>query len=182
MWSSRCASATIGLMLGIATFSAGCGGGKGTGPGPIATSVPGNKRISDLTPAERGQFCADIAEWAMSGPFLTDGCNLDAWVSTSLQASLDTTATDADLRATCSALYSECVANGVTSTCDTSAPSTCTATVSEFDTCLVDTVDVLGSVPDCSALTRASAQTEITAISTRPLTAACMAVQAKCPQ
>jgi hypothetical protein len=167
--------------LGIVAVLAGCGGGSGSSAGAIPTSVPGNKRISDLTPAERGQYCADIVAWAMSGPFLTDGCNADAWLSTYLQSTLDTAATDADLRATCSGLYTQCVANGVSSTCDTSMPSTCTATVSEYDACVVESVEILGTLPDCSAVTRASLAPAINSLNTHPLSSTCMRVQAECP-
>lgn len=169
------------IALGIAAVSAGCGGGGGSSAGAIPTSVPGNKRISDLTPAERGQYCADIAAWAMSGPFLTDGCNADAWLSTYLQSSLDTAATDADLQATCAGLYAQCVANGVSSTCDTSMPSTCTATVSEYDACVVESIDILGTLPACSAVTRASLAPTINSLNSHPLSSKCMAVQAACP-
>ena len=34
----------------------------------------------------------------MSGPFLTDGCNASAWLTTSLAASADTSMTDTDLQ------------------------------------------------------------------------------------
>jgi hypothetical protein len=78
----------VGVVVGHAlAFSLGCGGGSG-GPGnfgePIPTSVPADKRLSDLTPAERDQLCTDLGQWAMSAPFLTDGCNATAWLTTSL--------------------------------------------------------------------------------------------------
>jgi hypothetical protein len=167
--------------LGIAAVLAGCGGGSGSSVGAIPTSVPGNKRISDLTPAEEGQYCMDIAAWAMSGPFLTSGCNVDAWLAAYLQSMTDTAATDADLRTTCSGLYAQCVANGVTSNCDVTGPSTCPATVSEYDACLVETVEIIGTVPGCSAVTRASLGPMINALNTHPLSPRCMTIQAECP-
>jgi len=168
------------IALGIVAVSAGCGGG-GSAAGTIPTSVPGNKRISDLTPAEEGQYCQDIAAWAMSGPFLTNGCNVDAWLAAYLQSITDTAATDADLRTTCSGSYSLCVANGITSNCDVTGPSTCTATVSQYDACLVETVDILGTLPSCSAVTRASLAPAINSLNTRPVSSTCVAVQAACP-
>ena len=90
------------IALGIAAISVGCGGGSGSSADSIPTSVPGSKRISDLTPAEEGQYCVDIAAWAMSGPFLTNGCNVDAWLGAYLQSTAEPAATDADLRAICS--------------------------------------------------------------------------------
>src|SRR6186997_2329619 len=91
----------VGLAFGLAVAGGACDdGGPGSGSTPVPTSVPGNKRISDLTPAERDQLCADVAAWAVTGPFLTDGCNASAWLATYLESSLDTAATDADLQAT----------------------------------------------------------------------------------
>jgi hypothetical protein len=169
------------MALGIAALTASCGGDGGSSAGAIPTSVPGNKRISDLTPAERGQYCADVAAWAMSGPFLTDGCNADAWLGTYLQSTVDSAVTDADLRTICSGLYAECVANGVSSTCDTSTPSTCTATVSEYDACVVESIEILGTLPACSAVTRASLAPTINSLNTHPLSSTCMRVRAECP-
>jgi len=170
----------IGLFLAVAIVSVGCGDGGGAGPDAIPTSVPGNKRLSDLTPAERGQYCADVAAWAMSGPFLTAGCNVDAWLAAYLQSVAEPAATDGDLRTTCAGIYTQCVANGVTITCDT-MPSTCTATVSEYDTCVVESVTALGELPGCSAVTRASLGPAIDSLMNQSVSPMCMAVAAKCP-
>jgi hypothetical protein len=174
----------VGVVFGIVLASAaGCGGGSG-GSGnfgePIPTSLPANKRISDLTPAERDQLCTDLGQWAMSGPFLADGCNATAWLTTSLAASADTSMTDADLQATCEQLYSACVAGGVTTDCS-KLSATCTATVGEYDTCLSDSVAALGGLPPCSAATRASLPSTVAHLTSQPTSAACTAVQNKCP-
>jgi hypothetical protein len=117
----------------------------------------------------------------MSSPFLTAGCNTDAWIAAYLQSMLDTAATDADLRTTCSGTYAQCVANGVTSNCNVTGTSTCPATVSEYDACLVEAVDILETVPACSAVTRASLAPTVNSISTHPLSARCMTIQSQCP-
>lgn len=172
-----------GLVVGsMVAMAAACGGGGGTPDWgeAIPTSVPGNKPISTLTPAERGQLCTDIGQWAMSGAFLTDGCNATAWLATSLAASGDTTMTDADLQTTCQMLYSACVAGGVTTNCN-QVPATCTATVSEYTRCLSDSVDALGGLPPCSAVTRASLPTVVAGLTSQPTSAACTALQRMCP-
>ena len=169
------------MALAIGAVSVGCGGGGGSSAGAIPTSVPGNKRISDLTPAEEGQYCRDIAAWAMSGPFLPNGCNADAWLGAYLQSTVDTAATDADLQAICSGLYAQCVANGVTSNCNITGPSTCPATVSQYDACLVESVDILGTLPACSAVTRASLAPAVGSLNSHPLSSTCMTVQTECP-
>ena len=169
-----------GVLMGLALAIAGCGGSGGDSGGTIPTTVPGNKRIADLTPAERDKLCADVTAWAMSGPFLTDGCNATAWLTTSLLASLDTTATEDSLRMTCETSYAQCVANGVMSNCS-QVPSTCTATVSEYNMCLSDSVDALGGLPPCSSATRASLASALAMLTSQPPSAACMSVEAKCP-
>jgi len=181
-WRRSAAGAMIGLSLTIAAVSAGCdGGGGGSSVGSIPTSVPGNKRLSDLTPAERGQYCADLTAWAMSGPLLTAGCNVDAWIAAYLQSMVDTAASDADLRATCSGSYAQCVANGVTTTCDTSMPSTCTATVSEYDACVVESINALAAVPSCSSVTRGALAPTINSIGSQAVSPMCMEIAARCP-
>jgi hypothetical protein len=176
--------AVVGASLGVAIWAGSCGGGTGGGGGsvsPIPTSVPGNKRISDLTPVEHEQFCADVAAWAMSGPLLTDGCNVDAWLASYAQSTVSVAATDAELRATCASLYADCVANGVTSSCDTMNPSTCAATVSEYNQCLLDTVSFLGTVPGCDEVTREALASTAARFNAHTASSACMAVQTKCP-
>jgi hypothetical protein len=173
-----------GLVVGaMLAMGVGCGGGGGPGSGwgdPIPTSVPGNKRFSDLTPAERDQLCTDLTQWAMSGPFLTDGCNASAWLATELAASFDTSMTDLDLQTTCQGLYDSCVAGGVTVDCN-KVPTTCTATVGEYTTCLSDSTANLGGLPQCSALTRASVQATVSRLNNQPTSAACTSLENKCP-
>ena len=81
---------------------------------------------------------------------------------------------------TCEGLYAGCVAGGVTTMCS-SIPATCTATVSEYFTCLEDTTVLLSSLPACSAVTRASVATNVARITNTPGSPACMSLQSKCP-
>jgi hypothetical protein len=74
----------------------------------------------------------------------------------------------------------QCVAGGVTSMCD-QVSATCTATVSEYNMCLSDSVDALGVLPPCSAVTRASLETALATLTRQPTTAVCMSVQTQCP-
>ena len=170
----------LGLAFGIAVGGGACDGDSGSGGSPVPTSVPGNKRISDLTPAERDQLCADVAAWAMTGPFLTDGCNGSAWLTAYLQSIVDTAATDADLRTTCETLYVDCVAGGVTSNCS-QVPANCMATVSEYNTCLSDSIEPFAGIPACSTATRASLSATAARLTTPVSSSACTAVQTKCP-
>jgi hypothetical protein len=169
----------LGVALGIALTSSGCDGDGGGGS--IPTNVPGDKRISDLTPAERDQLCMDVGQWLMSGPFLMDGCNAVAWLTTYLVGGADTAITEAELRQLCETSYADCVAGGVTSNCDATGLATCTATVSEYNMCLVDSTAALGVLPACSMLTRASLNNALTVLTSQPTTPACMSVSTKCP-
>ena len=166
-------------MTGLALALAGCGSAGGDSGGTVPTTVSHSKRIIDLTPAERATLCADVMAWAMSGPYLTDGCNAHAWRTTSL-LSADTSATDAALRDICQNDYDLCVASGVTPGCY-QVPATCTATVSEFNMCLSDTVDAYGVLPPCSSVTRASLATTLATLTSQPTSAECMSVETKCP-
>jgi hypothetical protein len=169
----------LGVAFGIAVAAGACDGDSGSG-NPVSTSVPGNKRINDLTPAERDQLCADVTAWAMSGPFLTDGCNASAWLAAYLLSLGDTTASDAELQTACQTLYADCVANGVMSSCS-DLPTTCTATVSEYNMCLSDSLDGFAGIPACSTATRASLSANAARLLTPMSSAACTAVQTKCP-
>jgi hypothetical protein len=171
---------TRGVLTGLALALAGCGSPGGDSGGTVPTTVSHNKRIIDLTPAERATLCADVMAWAMSGPVLTDGCNASAWRTTSFVASADTSATDAALRGICQSDYDLCVASGVPPGCY-QVPATCTATVSEFNMCLSDTVDAYGVLPPCSSVTRASLGTTLAILASQPISAECMSVEAKCP-
>lgn len=170
---------TVGMSLVLWAACAGCGGG-GSGNG-VMTSVPHDEPISDLPPAERTQFCADVATWAMMGPFLTGSCNVVAWTLAYADSLADTAATDATLQSTCEAAYSQCLANGVTNTCDAAKLATCTATVSEFNACLSDTLAALVEWPACSAVTRGSLASNVAGGSEGRSSAACTTVKSLCP-
>jgi hypothetical protein len=53
--------------------------------------------------------------------------------------------------------------------------------VSQYDACLVESVDILGTLPACSAVTRASLAPAIGSLNTHPPSSTCMTVQAECP-
>ena len=58
---------TQGVLIVVALAIAGCGSSVTIGRDGH-DHVPGNKRISDLTPTERDQLCDDVTAWAMTGP------------------------------------------------------------------------------------------------------------------
>lgn len=171
--SKRARAAAAGVALVV--MAIGCDGDSGA----FTTSAPSNKRLADLTPAERGQLCMDLARYAQT--LAEDSCRLAALFTVYLQTTIDTTATDAELQQTCSMLTADCVAAGVTTTCDP-VPATCTATVGEFSACISDAPRVLQAVPPCSAAQRATLESTIMSIENQPTTAACATLDMKCPE
>ena len=89
-------------------------------------------------------------------------------------------ATDASLRMLCESTYADCVTGGLTQNCS-EFPSPCTATVSEYNRCVSDSAQILGGLPPCSALTRASLATTLATLTSQQSIAACMSVESKCP-
>jgi len=150
----------VGLMLAAAVGWGGCGGGASGSSEPIPTSIAGDKRISDLTPAEHDQLCTDLNKWATSGSILIEGCNSNGWLFASIEAGTTPSATDADLQMVCETNFNNCVASPVGTDCNQMPPN-CTATVSEYDTCLFGSAAAQAMIPPCSELTRASLPTTL---------------------
>jgi hypothetical protein len=144
---------SYGVMVGFVALglAIGCDGDSNT----FQSNLPPNKRLADLTPAERDQLCMDLRM-------------------------VDTTATDAQLRATCFDSTSQCIANGVTTTCEP-MPATCTATVGEFGACLSDSSRALQSTTPCSAVRRATLASTIAALQNQPPSQTCTTLDMKCP-
>jgi hypothetical protein len=153
------------------------GGGGTTGAGgAFTTSVPSGTKLTGLTSSQQTQLCNDIENFIdhSFGPAL---CNAAAASSVNgLEAAYfdlleNTTATDAQLRADCTAADADAGAgartcaseflDGGVQTCNVSSiPSTCQATVGDYTKCLNDTstssVQYYAGFPSCSTLTAAS--------------------------
>jgi hypothetical protein len=174
----RIQSVVVGVALAAAAGCGGCGGPSGSGE-PIPTSVAGNKRISDLTPTEHDQLCADISEWVTSTSFLSVGCNSNGWLFASDKAATTPSATDADLQATCESTAAACVASGVATNCS-QLPPNCNATVSEYDTCIFRSAAAEAKIPPCSELTRAALAATVNALDNQTNTV-CARYFVECP-
>jgi hypothetical protein len=170
----------------------GGGGNGGSSGGSFHTSIPSGTSVGSLTPAQQTQLCNDLGNYAQS--LASAECQILAVFEAGLQASIDTTATDATLQAACSAAQSQCVASGTSSpdggTCDFSNVNStnCTATIGELTACANDQGTVLqqglGSFPTCSNLTRATAVAALASdggTSSAPPPASCNTFDTKCP-
>jgi hypothetical protein len=167
----------------------GCGGGGGGGT--FTTSVPGDKPLGGLTGAEADQLCRDQNKFISESTYQMDMCRISAYLAAAFTATLSTTATDAELRTSCSDTYTQCLnpdpdgGAGAGGTCGAPPPS-CTATVAELAACLNDEVAqyhaLARQIPECGSLTRAGL-VETDGGSTPGLTelpASCQTVQSKC--
>jgi hypothetical protein len=169
--SRRSYGVVVGFVaLGLAI---GCDGDSNS----FQSTLPPNKRLADLTPAERDQLCMDLRTFGET--VLPDLCGTVALLTAYARSMVDTTATDAQLQATCTDATRQCIANGVTTTCEP-APPTCTATVGEFGACLSDSSAAL-QTPPCNAVRRATLATTIAALQNQPPSQTCTTLEMKCP-
>ncbi|HEY1332730.1 MAG TPA: hypothetical protein VGF31_00660, partial [Myxococcaceae bacterium] len=115
-----------------------------------------------------------------------DTCRLGGFLAAALTAGLSSTATDADLQATCAQAVASCT-SGFTGSCG-APPANCAATVAELTACLNDaTVQnhmAAAGLPDCSGTTRATISAHSNTVGmalTGSQPASCQTYQAKCP-
>jgi hypothetical protein len=131
----------------------GNGGGSGGGGGTFTTSVPASTPLTGLSGPQATQLCNDFRTYSETtlAPAL---CKING----ALFAALSGGSTDAQVQADCTTEYQSCLTadGGRTVTCDLSAtPSTCTATVGDFTTCLNVSFTWAQQFPSCSTLTAA---------------------------
>jgi hypothetical protein len=134
--------------------------------------VSPDKQLGALTPGEAAHVCEEA-----SPSLRAVSCNLAGFISASYSAAYDTSLTDAQLQAACSAAASACQSQLAQPDCSgiSRPPGSCMATVGEYFACLDDTVAL---VPDCSATTRAML-TGTGPNLTKPAT--CQTLALKCP-
>lgn len=176
----RACVAFVVIGLAVSGLLPGCGGG--TGVGPFSTSVPGNKPLGSLTPAEADRLCQDRSKFISESTLEMDACRISAYITTRFQAESMTALTDAELRMSCTDEYGQCATpdpGGGPVTCDV-PPAGCAATVSELVTCINDQTaqfrGIASQLPNCDAVTRAGLAATVD--TTPP--ASCLAYLSKC--
>ncbi len=128
-------------------------GGVGVDGGGGVTSLDGGRLLSDLTPGEATQLCDDAYAYfgeTISQATLCKAAGLSYTISSSAP-------TDAVMQENCAMREGECL-NARPYVPDCAAiPSPCTATVSDYATCVVDQVDVYNStvsgIANCTEIT-----------------------------
>lgn len=165
----------------------GSGGGSGNvdaGGGTAVTTIMGSKTLGSLTATQATQLCNDTS--AYFGRNITKGqaCKFGA-----LTFSVSSSApTDADLRAGCTNTETDCnqsdASTGIAIMCG-SIPTSCTATVAQYSTCVVDQSALyktnLAGLPACSVLTRADFDKITMSLPNASPPASCDALMSACP-
>ncbi len=148
----------------------GCGGGSSS---TFSTSVPGSSPVDTLTPSQAAQFCSDVSSYLTKQVDNHASCQLAAVLATQAEAQQDTSLTDQELQAECTAFVPlACAAladagtssgggaDGGAANCGTAG---CTATVSQVSACLNASGPAIAQweamFPSCSMVTRAKLAT-----------------------
>jgi len=167
---------TAGTSSGAGTMGTG-----GTGGGGSVTTLPGGTAVNALSPTEVTQLCNDTYTYFGSAIAKATTCK---WRGLAYAAS-SSAPSDAQAQSNCTSKESSC--NQTDPWADNPGcndiPSTCTATVAEYSTCIGDeaaafTQTVTG-LKTCATLTRADTAALFDVMAAPP-PASCMALMNKC--
>jgi hypothetical protein len=160
----------------------------GTGSAPFSSGVDPAKPVSALDQGELDRLCGALRGWldAQGARSARLGCQLSAVSAARVGAK-----TDAEARANCKRLESECEMRRTSreparsmTTCNR-PPATCSVTVGQYETCLNDTAaeldKALAQVPTCDGLTLAPPAQPVPRASTQT-PASCAQITAACGQ
>jgi hypothetical protein len=183
------------LMLGVLV---GCGSDRNTGAPdgasggtpPFMTAVPGTTPLGQLTQAQFGTLCGDVATYrsllAADPSFRAVYCAFGGITAATRAAG--PSATDADVQQACSAAASSCMSapqQPFTLACEVTVSATCTATVAQYTTCLDDSVAAaevsVAAIPSCDSLTVAELRGDGDTLGTPTPPASCATYDAACP-
>ena len=164
------------------------GGAPATNSGTFSSGLSGDKQLGSLTDDESAALCKKLSEYfadggAVSKNFQEVTCRVTGVFFAAIFGGMST---DAALQASCKSTYDACVAAPTTSSESCKKPdASCTATTSEYEACVNDSIKQIGqlgtAVPTCDKLTVASAGALFAGGSASESPASCQAVSAKCP-
>ncbi|HEY4156577.1 MAG TPA: hypothetical protein VGM29_00710 [Polyangiaceae bacterium] len=167
-----------------------CGGStsqSGGGPGAFTTGIPSSTPLASLSPAQATELCQETGQYLTNSGGVPIICKLLA-VETTLLSGLGGQMSDMQLQQQCTMQEMQCSTSPPQmSDCSNkqAEPSTCTATIADYQACLNQVPGVLSalsaSLPACSALTAASSTQLLTGLGTLMQPAACTTLDAKCP-
>ena len=184
--SSNGAGGVGGSTGGGAGGSSGTGGSASVdaGGGTAITTIMGGKTLGSLTAAQGTQLCNDTSAYFVRNITRAQACKFGA-----LTFSVSSSApTDADLRLGCTNTETSCnqsdASTGIAIMCS-SIPASCTATVAQYSTCVVDQAALyktnLAALPACSALTRTDFDKIIMSLPNASPPGSCEALMSACP-
>lgn len=188
------ASSSGGGLGGSTTEST--SGGSGTEPAGGSTFVGTGSEatLNSLSVAEQNALCERVGEIYENAFFETGGndllCRFQAVFTAGFMAQMvEEPTSDAELQISCAAAYTECMNAEETEVTECGELSDeCTATVNELETCARESGLALGEefadIPACSELTMATIAEDASfdSLNETPSTAACDAMEAKCPE
>jgi len=177
------------LALASACSSSSSGGGSSFNAG-----LPASESLGSLSDSDAQKLCDAVRSFSSSNSSVSSQvCVFAGLVAAGVQASLNASASDADLRKACSDAESACQkqparhVDAGAATCS-KPDASCTATVGELQTCINDEnaafQNAASSLPTCGSLTRAQLLSEAGPVSTAPQAstpASCQTFAQKCP-
>ena len=150
------------------------------------TSICGSRTLGSLTGTEGLALCSDTGAYVARTVTKPNGCKYLAVVDAASLSSPD----EEGMRTSCSAQESACNANpasmgpGEDTICG-DLPPTCTATVAEYATCVMDETVLfeqgVGELVGCSMLTFANVSTVFDVSTNATQAASCKALATACP-
>jgi hypothetical protein len=161
---------------------AACGGGSSGGTTTFTTSVPGSTRLNQVSGTQLDTLCNDVYTYAtavgenvFANQTLKHGkctaLGYDAASATNANAVAAggaNAATDAELQSACNMEYNQCLqltVSPTTRTCFRAPSASCTATVSQYETCVNDVFvaaeAVVGTLPSCSSITTSTLPADV---------------------
>jgi alpha-L-arabinofuranosidase len=162
---------------------AGSGGATGAGGqsgGGAVTAVDGGKTLGALTPSEATQLCTDTSAYfgkSITQATLCKEVGLTYAVSTSA-------ASDSQLQKNCASQEAACLQAGSAVANCTSISASCTATVAQYSTCMVDKIaafnQTVNALASCATVTLTGLTAVWDFIAADP-PASCGVVVNKCP-
>jgi hypothetical protein len=176
--------AVMGIGIALASCGGDIAGQGGRGASTFTTSVDGGQPFASLSPGDQVTFCNDTI-WFLEHAVIPPDCKL---MGVEAALGVSATASDGDRQIACTKAQKSCETADAGLTCDFSAftPENCTATVSDFASCL----DGIGSsasraaaaLPDCNVLTRQSLAWAIEEDDAgSPVVLSCILLDQNCP-
>lgn len=154
--------------------------------GTMVTNFCASAALNTLTAAEAVQLCTETGAFVTAAISRPTGCKFRAIVA----AASTSAPTNEEMQAACAASEAACnddpsVPGPGGETSCSQIPPTCTATIEQYSTCMVDQAAVFeqqaNALTSCSALTFANLSTVYDVANAANTAPGCMALQTACP-